>query len=162
MTRAVPCGQLMKLDWICSAKEIQIWRTYPLPKYVCIIQFYIHFMLVCSLYNRMRFYNMRRACYQSSLWITSLLSIQHIPAPNEWGWTDDGQCGWLPIWMTISEAARTCSELIKCGCKFRRGCTSCKYIKTGLCCTNLKTKKEKQIYIIIIYNNIMILFILYI
>ena len=54
-----------------------------------------------------------RGCYQSSIWITSHLSIQNVPAPNEWGRTDDVQCGWLPIWMTIPETARTCSELIK-------------------------------------------------
>ena len=40
--------------------------------------------------------------------------------------------GWIPIWMTIPEAARACSELIQCGCKSGRGCISCKCKKAGL------------------------------
>ena len=127
----------MKLDWICSARKIQVWRTCPLPRYICVIQGYINCMSVFSPLKGCT----AATCEESMLseQFTSHLSTQNVPAPNEWGWIDDAQCGWLPIWMTIPEAALTCSELIKCGCKSSRGCTSCKCIKTGLRCTNLCT-----------------------
>ena len=42
----------------------------------------------------------------------------------------------------IPEAARVCTELIKCGCKSEKGCsTCCKYIKAGLTCTDLCNRR---------------------
>ncbi len=69
----------------------------------------------------------------------SYFSTQNVPVPSSWGWMDDSQCGWLPIWKTIPEAAETCTELIKCGCKSTRGCIRCKCVRTGLHCTNMCT-----------------------
>ncbi len=81
------------------------------------------------------FYSMKkhvkRAVFQSSIWTTSHLSF---PSPEEYGWTKNNDHGWVPVWMTIPEEARACSELIKCGCKSNRGCTTCKCIKAGLSC----------------------------
>ena len=56
---------------------------------------------------------------------------------HQWGWRNENNT-WKPQWMPIPEAARACSELIKCGCKSRRGRGShCGCVKAGLCCTNL-------------------------
>ena len=41
--------------------------------------------------------------------------------------------------LTIPEAPRACSDLIKCSCKSGRGCISCKCKKAGLQCTSLYT-----------------------
>lgn len=79
----------------------------------------------------------KRAIFQCSIWTTSQHAIQNGPTPEGWGWTKEDNA-WKPLWMTITEAARACSELIKCGCKSKRGCSShCKCNKAGLACTDL-------------------------
>ena len=45
--------------------------------------------------------HVRRAYYRSSIWTTSHLLIQRVPTPEDWGWIDDADSGWIPIWMTI-------------------------------------------------------------
>ena len=83
------------------------------------------------------FQHTKRAIIQSNIWTTSLSSIQNIPSPREWGWKKEDN-SWKPVWMTIEEAAKACSELIKCGCKSQRGCAShCVCMKAGLSCTDL-------------------------
>ena len=62
-------------------------------------------------------------------------------------WIKDRGGSLVPVWMTIPEAARACSELIKCGCKFSRGCTSCRCIKAGLSCTDLCTCKCENLFL---------------
>ena len=76
-----------------------------------------------------------RAVYQSSIWYTSLQSVQMVPSPEGWGWCKmDGT--WKPVWMTLPEAAKACLELLKCGCK--QGCTGrCQCRKANLPCTGL-------------------------
>ena len=53
VTKAVLWGQLMKLEWICSAKEIQVWRTCPLTQLhvynTILYSFHVSF---CSPFNR--------------------------------------------------------------------------------------------------------------
>ena len=79
----------------------------------------------------------KRAVFQCSIWVTSQDTIQNVPTPEGWGWTKQDDA-WSPVWITIPEAARACNELIKCGCKSKRGCTSrCKCNKAGLACTDL-------------------------
>ena len=80
--------------------------------------------------------HVKRAVLQTGIWTTCIEPVQNIPSPVGWGWSDD--LGSLSVvWMTIAEAARACSELIKCCCKSPRGCTTCKCIKAGLSCTDL-------------------------
>ena len=63
----------------------------------------------------------RRAIYQSSIWNTGQHSIQNVSTPEGWGWTKDDNT-WKPVWIIIPEAARACSELIRC--RSKRGCSS--------------------------------------
>ena len=42
----------------------------------------------------------------------------------------------IDVWMTIKEAAKSCSELVKCGCKLSCG-NMCKCQKHSLRCTEL-------------------------
>jgi hypothetical protein len=60
--------------------------------------------------------HVRRAVHQSSIWTTSRLILKTVPSPDRWGWMKDNE-SWTPVWMTIPEAARAWSELIKCGCR---------------------------------------------
>ena len=55
--------------------------------------------------------------------------------PSNWGWRTNER-KYTPIWMTIPEAAKTCIELVKGGCKtFCQG--NCKRKKHSLPCTEL-------------------------
>ena len=69
----------------------------------------------------------------SSIWYTSLQSVEIVPSPEGWSWCEmDGK--WKPVWMTLPETAKACLELLKCGCK--QGCTGrCKCKKANLPCT---------------------------
>ena len=43
---------------------------------------------------------------------------------------------WKPVWSTLPEASKACSELLKCSCK--KGCTGrCRCFKSDLKCTEL-------------------------
>ena len=78
--------------------------------------------------------HVKRVVYQAGIWISSRQAEPEILSPGQWGWEDlDGQ--WQPLWMTLSEAAKACTELIKCACT--KKCKICKYIKSGLPCTEL-------------------------
>ena len=77
----------------------------------------------------------KRACYQANIWNQSLVSQPELLNPSNWGWTKDAS-GWQPLWTTFPEAAKSCHELIHCGCK--KGCTGhCKCRKAALKCTAL-------------------------
>ena len=75
-----------------------------------------NFILGCSTSAR------KTAVYQSGVWTTSHRPMQDNTSPEGWGWTKE--VNWKPVWLTIPEAARACSELIiiKCGCKSNQGC----------------------------------------
>ena len=76
-----------------------------------------------------------RAIYQSSVWRCSReRSIPTLDISN-FGWSvkDDSAS---PVWMTVEEAAKSCQELVKCGCK--KSCTNrCKCKRGGFKCTEL-------------------------
>lgn len=76
--------------------------------------------------------HIKRVCYQSNCWNQALIPYPDLPSPADWGWKKD-QTGWQPV---LPEASRSCSELIRCGCK--KGCTGrCKCFKVALKCTAL-------------------------
>jgi len=81
--------------------------------------------------------HVKRASYQAGhVWGQSLLTDPCLPSPSEWGWKlVNGE--WKPVWITIPQAAETCPELLRCGCK--TGCTSrrCKCVRANLQCTSL-------------------------
>ena len=59
-----------------------------------------------------------------------------LPSPESWGWSKNPTRGWEPMWTLLPEAAVSCSELLKCGCK--KGCRGlCKCVKANLKCTSL-------------------------
>ncbi len=79
--------------------------------------------------------HIKRVCYQSNCWNQALIPKPKLPSPGNWGWKKE-QTGWEPIWTTLSEASRSCSELIHCSCK--KGCARrCKCYKAALKCTAL-------------------------
>ena len=73
----------------------------------------------------------RRATYQGGhVW------GQDLPSPESWGWSKNPTRGWEPMWTLLPEAAVSCSELLRCGCK--KGCRGlCKCVKANLKCTSL-------------------------
>jgi hypothetical protein len=79
----------------------------------------------------------KRSAYQGGhCWGTMLQAQQHLPSPSDWGWKKDNNGDWAPFWTSLSEAAKSCKELIKCGCKVScRGL--CKCHKASLPCTDL-------------------------
>ena len=80
--------------------------------------------------------HVKRATYQGGYcWGQSLVPRCTLPSPCDWGWVDnDGQFD--PLWTTLPEAAKSCYELISCGCK--KGCSGrCKCKKAALKCTAL-------------------------
>ena len=79
--------------------------------------------------------HIKRACYQANIWNQSLISEPELLNPSDSGWTKDTS-GWQPLWTTLPEAAKSCQELIHCGCK--KLCTGhCKCKKAALKCTAL-------------------------
>jgi len=79
--------------------------------------------------------HIKRARYQSHCWNMCLSPDPQLPNPSDWGWTkvlDE----WQPLWTTLPEVAKSCYELIHCGCK--KGCSGyCKCAKAHLKCTAL-------------------------
>ena len=52
------------------------------------------------------------------IWGQSLIGEPEVPSPYSWCWkrvTDDSS--WIPRGTTLPEAAKSCRELLKCGCK---------------------------------------------
>ena len=75
----------------------------------------------------------RRALYQAGIWTTCTQAQPMIPSP-EFGWTmESGH--WVPVWITLPEVSKACSELVKCSCK--GNCIRCKCVKANLNCSPL-------------------------
>ena len=83
----------------------------------------------------------RRAVYQAGIWTTSTQAEPVVPSPQEFAWTKVSDL-WVPVWMTIPEVSRACSELIKCSC--RGDCSQCKCGKANLACSPLCNCKCNQ------------------
>ena len=58
----------------------------------------------------------RRAVYQAGVWTMSTHTHLVVPSPQDFAWTKVSE-SWVPVWMTIPEVSRSCSELVKCSCK---------------------------------------------
>ena len=83
--------------------------------------------------------HIRRVTYQAGIWSTCDKSEQKLPSPEGWGWTFNREAQvWTPIWITRPIASKACSELIRCGCKSKSGCSSrCACKKAQWKCTDL-------------------------
>jgi len=94
--------------------------------------------------------HVKRAVYQAGIWTTSTQVKQVIPSPEDFGWSKDPLSQlWVPVWITIPEISKACSELIKCSCK--GDCTACKCGKANLvysplcnCKCNQQTSGNEQ------------------
>ncbi|KAG1674335.1 hypothetical protein GQR58_015133 [Nymphon striatum] len=56
----------------------------------------------------------QRTAYQTGIWATCRTETPDVPTPDKWGWKILDGYNYQPIWMTIPEAAKVCTELIKC------------------------------------------------
>lgn len=79
----------------------------------------------------------KRATYQGGhVWGQAHIRAPDVPSPESWGWKKNTTRGWEPLWTLLPEAAVSCSELLRCGCK--KGCRGlCKCVKADLKCTSL-------------------------
>jgi hypothetical protein len=79
----------------------------------------------------------KRAIYQGGhVWGQAHIRAPDVPSPESWGWKKNTSGGWEPLWTLLPEAAVSCSELLRCGCK--KGCMGlCKCVKADLKCTSL-------------------------
>ena len=55
-------------------------------------------------------HHVRRAVYQAGIWTTADQPIQHLPSPDQFGWTDE-QGVWSPKWIALPQVAAACREL---------------------------------------------------
>ena len=55
--------------------------------------------------------HVRRAVYQAGIWTMSTQAQQVVPSPQEFAWTKELK-SWVPVWITIPEVSRACSQLI--------------------------------------------------
>ena len=78
----------------------------------------------------------KRAIYQAGIWTTSSTCQAELPSPSHFAWSKTPPANtWEPVWMTVPEISKACSQLLKCTCK--RICTKCKCVKAGLSCSPL-------------------------
>ena len=76
----------------------------------------------------------RRAVFQAGIWTTRTQTQQVIPSAQDFGWSKVAD-SWVPVWITIPEVSRSCSELLKCTCK--GDCSNCTCGKADLDCSPL-------------------------
>ncbi len=81
--------------------------------------------------------HVKRAAYQAGhVWGQAFIPTPILPSPENWGWTNEADGSWSPMWTSLPEASEACRELIKCRCK--TGCSGrCKCAKASLPCTQL-------------------------
>ena len=59
----------------------------------------------------------KREAYQSGhCWAQSILKYPMLCSPADWGWILVKE-SWMPMWTVLPEAAKSCHELVKCGCR---------------------------------------------
>jgi hypothetical protein len=55
------------------------------------------------------------AAFQAGhVWGQALISSPALPSPSEWGWLEDSNGKWEPLWTTLAEASKGCRQLVKC------------------------------------------------
>lgn len=81
--------------------------------------------------------HVKRAVLQGGhIWGNMLIAKPALPCPSEWGWEQDDNNNWRPLWTVLPQAQKTCYELIHCGCI--KGCKGhCKCSRANLVCTAL-------------------------
>ena len=81
--------------------------------------------------------HVNRSLYQANIWLASYISLQNVPSPEDFGWSKTSG-SWEPVWTMMPEAAKSCRELVKCGCKVGNRCRKkCICRNHQLPCTSL-------------------------
>ena len=80
----------------------------------------------------------KRAVLQALVWKEAVIPQPEVLDPEKWGWVKKDDT-YRPVWTTLPEASKICSELVKCGCNVeKRGCIgNCKCVRADLPCTAL-------------------------
>ena len=80
---------------------------------------------------------LRAAHYPGCVWGQSLMAIQVLPPPEEWGWKyASGKL--IPDWAYLLEASSAAHDLIKCRSNPEKGCNGrCKCVNALLPCAKL-------------------------
>ena len=64
--------------------------------------------------------HIRRTADQADYcWGQMMVVAAELPSPSEWGWMKS-DTGWDVCWTTLTEATKSCRQLLRCGCK--KGC----------------------------------------
>ena len=81
--------------------------------------------------------HVKRAVYQGGhVWGQAMDPRPALPTPTDWGWRKMEDGSYQPHWTSLPEAAKSCEELVSCGCK--KGCKKrCRCKKANLPCTGL-------------------------
>ena len=110
MTEPATTVVLMKQEKKSSAIKITLWTKYHPHKMHC-------------------FNTLDGHCIKQEFGQPCTQAQPTIPSPEEFGWTMElGHC--MPVWITLPEVSKTCSELIKCSCK--GNCMRCRCVKAHL------------------------------
>ena len=88
--------------------------------------------------------HIRRAIYQSGIWSRCILESQNCPSPQNYGWMENTDKKWYPVWMTQNEAIKETREFVKCGCKTSCGSGRCKCKAADLKCTKCTKKVSNE------------------
>ena len=84
---------------------------------------------------------LRAAYYAGYVWSQSLVPIQVLPSPEDWGWKLEDS-SYIPEWTDLPEASIGVRALIKCKCNPEKGCRGrCKCLNAHLPCTELCLSK---------------------
>ena len=82
-------------------------------------------------------HGLRAVYYEGHVWGLSLMAIQVLPPPEEWGWKyDSGKS--IPYWTDLPETSSAVRGLIKFRCNPEKGCRGrCKCVNALPLCTEL-------------------------
>ncbi|GFS26659.1 hypothetical protein ElyMa_007060900 [Elysia marginata] len=79
-------------------------------------------------------HHVRRAIYQAGIWTKSTQAQFDLPSAQDFAWRQS-EDSWKPLWMTVPEVSKACSQLVKCACK--DACSVCKCAKASPKCSLL-------------------------
>lgn len=94
--------------------------------------------------------HVKRAILQTMIWKQCLQREMEIPPFTSFGWKRSSSCGYEPLWTTIPEVTKACSELMCCHCKTM--CVrNCRCESNNRLCTSLLIAMDnalnKRIYL---------------
>ncbi|GFS17872.1 hypothetical protein ElyMa_004993500 [Elysia marginata] len=74
-----------------------------------------------------------RAIYQAGIRTKSTQAQFDLPSAQDFAWTwRQSEDSWEPVWMTVPEVSKACSELVKCTCSVSK-CAKASLKRSPLC-----------------------------